>query len=31
MESPNPEARDAAVAERLDAVSRKLVGLDAAS
>ena len=31
MESPNPEAGDAAVAERLDAVSRKLVGLDAAS
>ncbi len=30
MTSPNPEASDAAVAERLDAVSRKLVGLDAA-
>ena len=30
MESPNPEASDGAVAERLDAVSRKLVGLDAA-
>ncbi len=31
MESPNPEARDAAVAARLDAVSRKLVGLDASA
>lgn len=30
MKSPNPEASDASVAERLDAVSRKLVGLDAA-
>lgn len=29
MASPNPEASDDAVAERLDAVSRKLVGLDA--
>ncbi len=27
MESPNPEASDVKVAERLDAVSRKLVGL----
>ncbi|MEZ4410561.1 MAG: SDR family oxidoreductase [Polyangiales bacterium] len=30
MTSPNPEASDASIAARLDAVSRKLVGLDAA-
>jgi len=29
LHSPNPEAHDDAAAERLDALSRQLVGLDA--